>query len=78
MTSLAIAGRRTRTASRGGPAIRSVAVSAGTTIQPCSILVMNARPTKTPAQTRCLVRPDSTARSVAHADATSSSTSSGS
>ena len=39
---------------------------------------MNARPTNTPAHTRCLVRPDSTARSVAQAEATSSSTSSGS
>src|SRR4051795_11707280 len=78
ITTPASASRRIRTERRGGPASRYVAASAGTTIQPWSILVMKARPTKTPAHTRCFVRPDSTARSVAQPEATSSSTSSGS
>ena len=69
---------RTRASSRGGPASAYAAASAGTTIQPCSIFVMNARPTTAPAHARCLVRPDSIARSVNHADATSRSTSSAS
>ena len=60
------------------PANRYVAASAGTTIQPWSIFVMNASPTNAPAHTRCFVRPDSTARSVAQPEATSSRTSSGS
>ena len=55
---------RTRTGSEGLPASRYAAPSAGTTIQPCSILVMKARPTIAPASARCLPRPDSIARTV--------------
>ena len=58
----AIASCFTRVSSAGGPASRYAAASAGTTIQPCSIFVMNARPTTTPHRTRCFVRPDSSAR----------------
>src|SRR3954451_14867601 len=69
---------RMRTASRGGPASRYAAPSAGTTIQPCSIFVMNARPTTTPAHTSVRVRPDWIARTTRYADSTSSNTSSAS
>src|SRR3954447_24461666 len=60
----AIASCFTRVPSAGGPASRYAPASAGTTIQPCSILVMNASPTTTPAQARCFVAPDSIARTV--------------
>ena len=69
---------RTRASSRGGPASRYAAPSAGTTIQPCSIFVMNARPTTAPHQARYSSRPDSIARTVQAGGATSSRTSSAS
>src|SRR5690349_1920738 len=69
---------RMRTDSRGGPASRYAAPSAGTTIQPCSILVMNASPTTTPAQTSVRVRPDWIARTTRYAESTSRNTSSAS
>ena len=65
------AGGRGRAAPACPPA-GTRAPSAGTTIQPCSILVMNARPTTAPASARCLPRPDSIARTVKYAEATSS------
>src|SRR3954447_11897627 len=67
-----------RVSSRGGPASRYAAASAGTTIQPWSIFVMNARPTAAPHHSRNLVRPVSTARTTNHADATMSRASSAS
>src|SRR3954469_2339374 len=69
---------RIRTGSRGGPARRYAAASAGTTIQPWSIFVMNARPTTTPHHSRNLVRPVSIARTTSQAEATISRTSSAS
>jgi len=65
---------RTRVQNDGRPATRYAATRAGTTIQPCSIFVMNASPTSAPHQARCLVRPDSTARIKNQPEATSRST----
>src|SRR3954469_17440501 len=67
-----------RVSSRGGPASTYAAASAGTTIQPWSIFVMNARPTTTPHHSRNLVRPVSIARTTSQAEATISTTSSAS
>jgi hypothetical protein len=78
MAAPASASWRIRAPSAGGPASRYAAPSAGTIIQPCSILVMNARPTSRPHQTRCFVRPDSSARTRRYAAPTINSTSSAS
>ena len=67
-----------RLPSAGGPARTYAAPSAGAIIHPCSILVMNARPTSAPQNNRCFVLPDSSARTRKYAAATISRTSSAS
>jgi len=49
---------RIRTETRGGPASRYAAASAGTIIHPCSIFVMKARPTTAPHHTSAPQVPD--------------------
>ena len=78
MATPATASWRSRVPSAGGPASRYAAPSAGTIIQPCSIFVMNARPTSAPHHARCFVRPDSSARTSRWAAPTMSRTSSAS
>src|SRR3954466_14026962 len=69
---------QSRVSSRGGPASRYAAASAGTIIQPWSIFVMKASPTIAPHHTRNFVRPGSTALTSSHAEATMSRTTSAS
>jgi len=64
ITAPAISNWRTRVQTPTGANAMYAMASAGTIIQPWSILVMKARPTKAPAHTRCLVLPDSSARTV--------------
>jgi hypothetical protein len=61
-----------------GAATRYVSANAGTTRNACSILVRKPKPTSAPTATIQRTRPLSTARTVAYAPSTSSSTSSAS